>query len=239
MKINKMFYAAERQRDLGAANNVSAMLLQFENIALHQCASLKGMLSETSAWPWGKHIFLAATAHWTGAQLWKSLSSINLVELHFGEYDWTCFEDVYFDADFSWSLGRKYQLRWLDALRREMLDWSDSAATSLQRTPQTGGHTLEAWKSLRSFPRPSRQASLRVPKLPILLRNRDRERARARKQHDAQAVAASLIDRCAHGGVRIVVFQRTEGSALRRFHNLADVVSMLTNHTPRACCPTL
>ena len=144
---------------------------------------------------------------------------------------WTCFEDVYFDVDGSLSPGRKHQRCWLDALRKEMLDGSDSAVTSLQRTPQTGGHTLAAWTSLRSFLRPSRQASLWVAKLPALLRNRDRVRARARKQHDAQAVAASLIDRCAHGAVRIAVFQRTEGTALRRFRNLADVLTMLSNHT--------
>ena len=125
MKVNKMFYAAERQRDLGAANNTSAMLLpQFENLAFHQCPSIKGMLSETSRWPWGKHLFLAATADWTGVRLWKSLSSTNLVELHFGEHGWTCFEDVYFDAGGSWSPGRKYLRRWLDALRKEMLDGS-------------------------------------------------------------------------------------------------------------------
>ena len=37
--------------------------------------------------------------------------------------------------------------------------------------------------------------------------------------------------RCARGSVRIVVFQRTEGSASRRFRNLADVLTMLSNHT--------
>ena len=231
MKVNKMFYAAERQRELVASGNVSAMLPQFKTLALHQCPSLAGMLSEKAPWPWGKHLFLAATAYWTQAGLWKSLSSTKVVELHCGESEWTCFEDIYYDRSYgSYFPGRRYQRRWQDELRKEMVPTPSSNVALLPQLTRTSGYSLSMLTSLRSA-RPAKAASILRASQRTQGLHRQRYVARFRKQDDARAMATDIKDRCARGSVRIVVFQRTEGSALRRFRNLADVMSMLSNHT--------
>jgi len=229
MKVNKMFYAAERQRELLANKESSDMLPQFRNLALHQCPSLKGMLSEKAAWPWAKHLFLAATTYWTEVRLWRSLSLMNVIELHGADHNWTCFEDIYFDSNYgSWSPGPKYQRRWLDALKREMVLAPNSNAASLPHIYRTGGHKLTVRTSLRSSLRASQRASLRAS---LQASRPNQDEVSARKQDNAQGIITDIKDRCTHGSMRIVVFQRTEGTALRRFRNLAEVMSMLSNHT--------
>ena len=219
MKLAGMFSAAGRQRELSLGGNGTDMLLPtFKNMAFHQCPSLMGMLAQPSSWPWGKHVFIAATKFWTETKLWKSLEATNIVELYGDGPDWTCFDDIFFNPTYGWyTPGPKLHASWVAALREEMITKSPK---SLQDSSVPVRASMRAHQPGRG--KQPLQMHFMMPK-------KLRLNAWARA-HEREA-AASFKKRCAVGSLRIVVFQRTQGTALRRFRNLDAVRAMLAEHT--------
>lgn len=117
MKIHKLFEISE----VLASNKLAGQpkyLPTFQTMAFQQCASLPKMITE-GTWPWGLHVFKAATNSWSERGLWKSLETTEIIELSANSNEWMCFEDLFFEVSYGmWFPAKQYQHAWQATLSK-------------------------------------------------------------------------------------------------------------------------
>jgi len=144
MKLVKLFEIGETISDMlanGMGEEISPLPV-FKNMAFHQCPSYQRKI-RNNAWSWGKAIFDAAIMDWERVNLWKGENATNIVELHLGSKNWTCFEDLYMENDNGvWYPAPQYHVKWREALLEAAKTGSLSATADYKYSPPDG-ETLE------------------------------------------------------------------------------------------------
>jgi hypothetical protein len=156
MKMHKLFEMGEVSRPWNGSQGHPA-LPTFETMALHQCPSLKSMLAEEDAWPWGLHVFKAATRKWARRGLWNSLASMAIIELADNDPGWVCFEDLFFEVSYGmWFPSPHFQREWRISLLEGLhLDEVNDDVSSLRKRCRQRSLNITIFQrssgSLRSF----------------------------------------------------------------------------------------
>ena len=186
------------------SSSSSALLPTFQNLVLHQCASLKDTIPN---WSWGRALWEVATSRWMDSGLWHGIDRINFIEHSIasgngtttgtteGE-DWVCFEDLYMSPSYGhFGPAIKDSDIWREGLLKAAGVEDPTILDQSQRDPV--------------IPDPNQGH-------PVIPDQR-------------QADEKSLEHRCREGKLRIQIFQRTPHS--RAFANLAEVMTLAQEYT--------